>query len=76
MSLREDFDRAWPWLKAAIIHDTHRKRHVWEAIERGEVQLWTNETAALVSEISVYPTGLKALNFWLAGGGLDGVLAL
>lgn len=76
MNQREDFHRAWPWLKAAIIHDTHRKRHVWDAIERGEVQLWTNETAALVTEITVYPTGLRVINAWLAGGQLDGIMAL
>lgn len=78
MSLREDFERVWPWLKPAIENfgDTHRKRHVWAAIESGDVQLTFNETAALVTEIKVYPTGLKMINFWLAGGDLAGVQAL
>jgi hypothetical protein len=78
MSLREDFDRVWPWLKPAIENfgDTHRKRHVWAAIESGDVQLWTNASAALVTEIKVYPTGVKLVNAWLAGGDLDGVLLL
>ncbi len=76
MSLRDEFERAWPLLKPAIIHDTHRMRHVWAAIESGAVQLWTNDTAAIVTEINVYPTGLKAINGWLAGGDLDGVKQL
>lgn len=74
--VRAEFERAWPWLKAAIVHDTHRKRHVWEAIERGDVQLWFNDTAAIVTEIRVFPTGLKIINGWLAGGNLDGVKTL
>lgn len=78
MSLRDEFDRVWPWLKPAIQNfgDTHRKRHVWQAIESGDVQLWANETGALVTEIKVYPTGVKLVNAWLAGGDIAGVVAL
>lgn len=76
MDLRAEFDRVWPLLKPAINLDTHRKRHVWEAIDRGDVQLWTAEDAAIVTEIKVFPTGLRAMNLWLAGGVLAGVQTL
>lgn len=73
------FMEAWPLLEPALTAlpmETHRKEHVWAAIEAGDAQLWTNDTAAAVSEIAVYPTGLRALNVWLAGGDLSGVKAL
>lgn len=78
MSLRDEFERVWPLLKPAIENfgDTHRKRHVWAAIESGTVKLWSNETGVLVTEITVYPTGLRMINAWLAGGKLGGILAL
>lgn len=78
MNLRDEFERCWPLLKPAIENfgDTHRKRHVWQAIERGDVQLWANDTGALVTEITAYPTGLRMINAWLAGGDLNGILAL
>ena len=78
MTQRDDFERVWPWLKPAIANfgDTHRKRHVWEAIDAGKVQLWWNDTAALVTEIAVFPTGARMINAWLAGGDLEGVLRL
>jgi hypothetical protein len=76
---RSHFEAAWPWLQAALeIYPlrTHDKAHVWHAIVTGEAQLWTCETAALVTEITVYPTGVKVLNAWLAGGDMAGVVAL
>jgi len=75
-SLRDEFRRVWPLLKEAIIHDTHRKRHVWDAIDKGDCQLWTAPNAAIVTELRVFPTGLKVINGWLAGGELEGVKAL
>lgn len=78
MTLHEAFDRFWPQLEAAVqaFGDTHHKHHVLGAIERGDCQFWANETGALVTEITVYPTGLRVINAWLAGGELDGILAL
>lgn len=76
INVRAEFEKAWPLLKPAIIHDTHRKRHIWDAIDKGLAQLWTLDGAALVTEIKVYPTGLRAMNLWLAGGVLAGVQAL
>lgn len=76
---RSHFEAAWPWLQAALDSyplRTHDKAHVWHAIATGDAQLWTCETAALVTEISVYPTGLRILNVWLAGGDMAGVKRL
>ena len=76
---RSHFEAAWPWLEAALKSfpiETHRKEHVWHAIATGEAQLWTCETAAMVTEITVYPTGAKALNAWLAGGDMAGVVSM
>jgi hypothetical protein len=76
---RSHFEAAWPWLEAALNSfplRTHEKAHVWAAIVKGDAQLWTCETAALVTEITVYPTGLRCLNAWLAGGDIEGVVRL
>lgn len=74
--LAHHFERCWPWLEEALkafpVH-THDKVHVWEAVTAGGCHLWQNETAAVVTEITVYPTGVRALNAWLAGGDLEGV---
>lgn len=72
-----EFLRVWPWLEKAIEEPAaHRKEHVWAAIERGDAQLWTNDGAAVVTEIAVYPSGLRSLNAWLSGGELDAVREL
>lgn len=78
MSLRDEFERVWPLLKPAITAtgDTHRKRHVWEALEHRKVQLWTSPNAAVVTEINVFPTGLKHVNGWLTGGELAEILVI
>lgn len=71
-----EFARVWPWLEEGLKAsplETHRKEHVWAAIEKGDCQLWSNPTAAAVTEITVYPTGLRAVNVWIAGGDLDGI---
>lgn len=76
IALFREFTRCWPWLEAALKTfpvETHRKEHVWVALEKGECQLWWNDTAAAVSEITIYPTGLRALNVWLAGGDMAGI---
>lgn len=70
-----EFSRVWPWLEAALKAfplETHRKEHVWAAIEKGDCQLWVCDTAAGVTEITVYPTGLRAVNWWLGGGDMAG----
>lgn len=76
METFREFQRVWPWLAEALKAfpaETHRKEHVWAALERGDAQLWASDTAAVVTEITVYPTGLRSLNAWLAGGDLAGI---
>ena len=69
----DDFDLAWPLLKASVMRyaDTHRKRDVLEAIRSGKAKLWTTPNAALVTLLDTYPTGLKEIRGWLAGGDLE-----
>lgn len=76
--MREEFDRVWPMLKPSVQRygDTQRKRHVWQAIESGHAQLWPLPNAALVTQIDIYPTGLKECRAWLAGGELDEIVAI
>lgn len=75
---RDDFERCWPLLKPAILlyGDTHRKKHVWESIESGHSQLWCTELSAVVSSIKVWPTGMKEVIGWLAGGDIKGIQQL
>jgi hypothetical protein len=78
MTLRDEFERVWPWLKDASMRyaDTHRKRHVWQAIEKGNARLWTTPNAGLVTLVDTYPTGLKEIRGWLAGGDLDEIVGI
>ncbi len=76
LAIFREFCRVWPWLDEALKTypaETHRKEHVWAAIEKGECALWWNDTAAAVTEITIFPTGLRALNVWLAGGDMAGI---
>ena len=75
MTLREEFEAAWPLLKPAIAAygDTHRKRHVLEMIEDGRAVLFRCPGSAMVIEINTWPTGLKEAVAWLAGGDLEGI---
>jgi hypothetical protein len=55
---------------------THRKEHVKQALDDKRAQFWFHPEAAIVTEIKVWPTGFREVVGWLAGGSLDGVLAL
>jgi len=70
---RAEFDRVWPWLAAAVIRygETHSKEDIWGAITRGSAQLHALRTSAIVTSIEQYPTGIKEMRCWLAGGNLD-----
>lgn len=75
---RLELERVWPLLEAAILAyaQTHDFGHVWSSVETGDRQLWTAPNAALVSEILVWPTGLREASGWLAGGDLDELLSM
>lgn len=67
---RAEFDRVWPWLEKSMLFfaRTHEKEHVWKIVIEGGAQLWTSANAAMLTTIEVYPTGLRELRGWLAGG--------
>jgi hypothetical protein len=74
----KDWDRCEGWLQAALDESpimTHTLTEVRAGLEDGSAQLWPAHDAAAVTEILVYPTGLRTLNYWLGGGNLDTILA-
>jgi hypothetical protein len=69
--------RCEAWLQAALDASplrTHTLEHVRLGIHHGTAQLWPGPNSALVTEMTTYPTGLKTLSIWLAGGNLDEIL--
>lgn len=50
---------------------THTKDQIAEMCREGRAQLWPMPNAAMLTSIEVYPTGLKELRGWLAGGDLS-----
>ena len=73
MSVRDEFDRSWPWLEAAMERygKTHTKEQVWELIEGRKRFFWHDTDCAQVGVIWTYPSGLKICHSWLAGGDLE-----
>lgn len=78
MTLRNDYERCWPWLAAALEHggNTHGKEDLWHAIESGGAQLHPLRNGAIVTTIQTHPSGMKDANGWLAGGNLDEILTV
>jgi hypothetical protein len=68
--LIDHFDRCRPWLEAALAHSVggFDIAHVRAAIDAGTAQFWPTANAAAVTTIDTFPSGLKVLQFWLAGG--------
>lgn len=68
-----EFARCRPWIEEALkahpFH-THDIEHVWQAIESGGCMLWPTPNSVAVVEVVNFPTGVKALHFWLSGGDL------
>ena len=67
-----EFERCRPWLEAALAHSVggYDIAHVRAAIETGTAQFWPTTNSAAVTTIDTFPSGLKVLQFWLAGGAL------
>jgi len=73
------FDRVAPFLQAALDAEpiiTHRLEDVREAVQDNRAQLWVTPNSAIVTELKDYPSGVKLLHYWLAGGALGEILAL
>lgn len=78
MTLRDDFERCWPWLDASLASfgRTHNKDQVWERIARGHATLWPAANAVILTEPIRHPIGLTSCNVWLQGGALAELLPL
>ncbi len=61
------------WLRPALIDAT--ETDLLEELGAGRAQLWLGETAAIVTQCVLNDRG-RSLHVWLAGGDLDGVMAL
>jgi len=72
-----EFKRCQQWMENALecAYGTFNIIDIADMMYTGDVQLWSNETAVLVTQIIYYPRK-TVLNGFLAGGDMDGVLAL
>lgn len=68
--------RVREWLEAALADPAPvtTMSDVVRAIEAGEARLWAGERSAMVTHVCDYPSGVRALEFWLAGGELGEIL--
>src|SRR6476646_7187496 len=75
---RDEFERCWPWLDASLASfgRTHTKAQVWHRIERGHAVLWPGANAVILTETIHHPIGLNSCNVWLQGGDLAELLAM
>lgn len=73
MDLRSEYDRTWPYLEAALEHETggppYTKDEVWEKLANGNAFLFTAPRAAILCLPIIYPRS-KKLFLWLMGGKL------
>lgn len=77
--LARELERCWPWLQAALDRNpyrTHEREHVWQLILDGRAQFWPQRNSAVVTELRTYPTGVRVVHSWLAGGELAEIEAL
>lgn len=78
MDLRTEFDRAWPWLAAAIKHGRQievQPGPVLALVLSNQATLWPGERAAMVTQLLSSAEG-RFLHVWLAGGSLAELLAM
>ena len=76
---KEEFERCWPWLEAALSAfgiPTHTKHQVWWRIEKQRAFLWTRKKAAIIGEFYYFPSGIVSFNYWLQGGELKACKAM
>lgn len=70
--IRQEAEKARPFIEAALEYSggTHTFGDVVDALVSGEMQLWATDSAAVVTELQVFPQR-KACNFFLAGGDMN-----
>ena len=61
------------WLRPALTDATEAE--LIDALMTGKAMIWPGDTAAMVTSLEEGPEG-RFLHVWLAGGDLDGVMAL
>jgi hypothetical protein len=68
----EHWERCSPFLQAALDRSIggYTLAHVKEEIEKGNAQFFPTVNSAGVTRIVPYPSGLKVIELWLAGGNL------
>jgi hypothetical protein len=75
-----DFDRAAPWLEAALT--ANDKRPLWNLadvkadIEAKRAHLWMGENACFVTTISNFSNNERVIDAWLGGGDLQEMLRM
>jgi hypothetical protein len=73
--MNAEFDKAWPLLEPAVVRlGLHTRASVLEAIENNRSRLWLLPNSAAVTSFWKYPSGIKSLQVWLAGGKLDEIV--
>lgn len=75
---KDEFRRCSPWLQSALDKTLgeYALEHVWNYIESGRAQIWPTPNACMVTVVEDYPTGLRTIKCWLAGGRLSELMPL
>jgi hypothetical protein len=70
--IRQEAEKARPFIEAALEYScgTHTFGDVVGALVSGEMQLWATDSAAVVTELQMFPQ-YRACNFFLAGGDMN-----
>jgi hypothetical protein len=70
--IREEAEKARPFIEAALEYSggTHTFGDVVAALVSGEMQLWATDSAAVVTELQMFPQ-YRSCNFFLAGGDMN-----
>ena len=70
----EEFKRCTPWIADALKYSNggYRLQDIANGIHVGQYQIWTCETAVIITQIAHTPIQ-KSLHLFLAGGDMDGV---
>lgn len=75
-----DFERAAPWLEAALYADDERPLwtlgDVKRDLEARRSHLWMGDASAMVTTISDWANGERIIEAWLAGGEMQEILAM
>lgn len=72
-----ELDRCRAFLEPALAYSggTHEWQDIVDGVHSSRMQLWANDNAAAITEIIKFPRKV-ALNVFLAGGEMEGVLEM